>query len=90
MGYVDDTKLLLTLLPSDISVAITELNSDLREIANWCSTNSLLINANKTKLLVVGVPQLNRNVSLPPVFLLGRNIKPSSVVKDVGFWITPP
>ena len=88
MGYVDDTKLLLTPLPSDISVAISDLNSDLREIAKWCSTNSLLINPNKTKLLVVGNPQLTRNVSFPPVFLLGKNIKPSPVVTDLGFWIS--
>ena len=88
MGYVDDTKLLLTLLPSDISVAISDLNSDVREIAKWCSTNSLLINPNKTKLLVVGNPQLTRNVSFPPVFLLGKNIKPSPVVTDLGFWIS--
>ena len=85
MGYVDDTKLLLTLLPSDISVAISDLSSDLREIAKWCSTNSLLINPNKTKLLVVGNLQLTRNVSFRPVFLLGKNIKPSPVVKDLGF-----
>ena len=88
MGYVDDTKLLLTLLPSDISVAISDLNSDVREIAKWCSANSLLINPNKTKLLVVGNPQLTRNVSFPPVFLLGKNIKPSPVVTDLGFWIS--
>ena len=88
MGYVDDTKLLLTLLPSDISVAISDLNSDLREIAKWCSTDSLLTNRNKTKLLVVGNPQLTRNVSFPPVFLLGKNIKPSPVVTDLGFWIS--
>ena len=88
MGYVDDTKLLLTLLPSDMSVAISDLNSDLREIAKWCSTNSLLTNRNKTKLLVVGNPQLTRNVSFPPVFLLGKNIKPSPVVTDLGFWIS--
>ena len=88
MGYVDDIKLLLTPLPSDISVAISDLNSDLREIAKWCSTNSLLINPNKTKLLVVGNPQLTRNVSFPPVFLLGKNIKPSPVVTDLGFWIS--
>ena len=87
MGYVDDTKLLLTLPLTDISVAISDLNSDLREIAKWCSTNSLLINPNKTKLLVVGVPQLTRNLSLPSVFLLGNNIKPSPVVKDLGIWI---
>ena len=87
MGYVDDTKLLLTLLPCEISVAISDLNSDLREIAKWCSTNSLLINPNKTKFLVVGNPQLTRNVSFPPVFLLGKNIKPSPVVTDLGLWI---
>ena len=87
MDYVDDTKLLLTLAPSDISIAISDLNSDLREIAKCCSTNSLLINPNKTKLLVVGVPQLTRNLSLPPVVQLGKNIKPSPVVKDLGIWI---
>ena len=76
MGYVDDSRLLLTLPPSDISVAISDLNSDLREIAKWCSTNSLLINPNKTKLLVVGVPQLTRDLSLPPTFYWGRTSSP--------------
>ena len=87
LGYVEDTKLLLALPPPDISVAISDLYSDLRETANWCSTNSLLINPNKTKLLVAGVPQLTQNLSLPPVILLGTNIKPSPVVKDLGVWI---
>ena len=76
MGYVDDTELLLALPPS--------------EVAKWCSTNSLLINQEKTKLLVVGVPQLTRNVSLPPVVLLEKNIKPSPVVKDLGSGSTLP
>ena len=80
MGNVNDTKLLLALPQSDVSVAIP----DLREIAKWCSLNSLLINLSKTKVLVVGVPQLTRNVSLPHAVLLGNNIKPSSVVKDLG------
>ena len=80
MDYVAYTKLLLTLPPT--SVAISDLNSDIREIAN-----SLLINPNKTKLLVVGVPQLTRNLSLPPVVQLGKKIKPSPVVKDLGIWI---
>ena len=33
MGYVDDTTLLLTLPLSDNSVAISDLNSDFREMA---------------------------------------------------------
>ena len=55
MGYVDDTKLLLALPPSDLKVAISDLNSDLCAVAKWCS-NSLLINPDKTKFLIVGVP----------------------------------
>ena len=84
IGNVNDTKLLLALPQSDVSVAIPDLNGDLREIAKWCSLNSLLINPSKTKVLVVGVPQLTRNVSLPHVVLLGNDIKPSPVVKDLG------
>ena len=34
-----------------------------------------------------GVPQLTQNLSLPPVILLGENIKSSPVVKDLGAWI---
>ena len=81
-GYVDDTKLFLTLPPT--CVAISDLNSDLREIAKWCSTNSLLINLNKTKLLVVGVPQLTRNLSLPPVFLIREEHQALSRCKRLG------
>ena len=81
-GYVDDTKLFLTLPPT--CVAISDLNSDLREIAKWCSTNSLLINPNKTKLLVVGVPQLTRNLYLPPVFLIREEHQALSRCKRLG------
>ena len=87
MGYVDDTKLLLALPSSDLKVAISDLNSDLRAVAKWCSTNSPLINPDKTKLLIVGVPQLTRSLSLPPIVLMGKNIKPAAVVKDLGVWV---
>ena len=87
MGYVDDTNLLLALPPSDLKVAIHDLNSDLHAVAKWCSTNSLLISPDNTKLLIVGVPQLTRSLSLPPVVLMGKSIKPSAVVKDLGVWV---
>ena len=80
MGYIDDTKLLLA-LPS------FDLNSDFRAVAKRCSTNSLLINSDKTKLLIVGVSQLTRGLSLPPIFLMGKNIKLTAVVKDLGVWV---
>ena len=87
MGYVDDTKLLLALPHNNIHEAVPDLNSDLRRVAKWCFSNSLLLNADKTKLLVVGVPQLTRAASIPPVVLLGKTIEPSPVVKDLGVWI---
>lgn len=50
--------------------------------------NSLLINPDKTKLLVIGVPQLMRTLpSIPPVKLLGKEIEPVTVAKDLGVMI---
>ena len=88
MGYVDDTKIFLGLPPSQISDAVTALNKDLSDIARWCCMNSLLINPDKTKLLVIGVPQLMRTLpSIPPVKLLGKEIEPVTVAKDLGVMI---
>ena len=60
MGYVDDTKIFLSLPPSQIVDAVTALNKDLSDIARWCCMKSHLINPDKTKFLVIEVPQLMR------------------------------
>ena len=86
MGYVDDTKILLSLPPCNVSRAVDALNSDIEEVSSWCCANSLLINPDKTKLLVVGVPNLTRALSLPPIYLLGEQIYPSSVVITIVVW----
>ena len=50
--------------------------------------NSLLINPEKTKLLVIGAPQLMRALpSIPPVKLLGKEIKTVTVTKDLDVMI---
>ena len=85
MGYIHHTKISLGLPPSQITDAVTALNKDLSDIARWCCINSLLINP---KLLVTGVPQLMR--ALPPILpvkLLGKEIKPVTVAKDLGVMI---
>ena len=88
MGYVDDTKIFLGLPPSQISDAVIALNKDLSDIATWFCMNSLLINPDKTKLLVIGVPQLMRTLpSIPLVKLLGKEIEPVTVTKDLGVMI---
>ena len=48
--------------------------------AGFVQVHSLVINPDKTKLLVIGVPQIARNLPyFPPVGLLGKEIKPVSV-----------
>ena len=86
-GYVDDTKVFLSLPPRDITDASNALNQDLLEISRWCCENSLLINPDKTKLLVIGVPQLLRNLPRLSITIFGKEIEPVSVARDLGVYI---
>ncbi|XP_022781959.1 uncharacterized protein LOC111322975 [Stylophora pistillata] len=57
-AYVDDRQLHFKFPTSDSSSAIVAVNLDLRNISRWCAENSLLINPEKTKLVVVGSAKL--------------------------------
>ena len=85
--YVDDCKLYLSFRSTDIARVFGYLNEDLREICRWCCQNSLLINSAKTKILLVGVPQLLRKLPPTSISLLGKEITPVPVAKDLGVYI---
>lgn len=87
MGYVDDTKLLLALPPNQTTDAVSMLNDDLREITKWCRRNSLLLNPDKTKLLLIVVHQLTKTLPTLSVTRMGKNIAPITTVKDVGVYL---
>ena len=89
LGYVDDTKLFLGFPSSKLHDVIFAVNEDLKNILTWCCGNSLLINPDKTKLLYVGVLQLMRTLTatLPSATILGTEIKPAPVAKDLGVHI---
>ena len=57
-AYVDDSQLHFKFPVSDSSSAMAPVNQDLRNISRFCAENSLLINPEKTKLVVVGSAQL--------------------------------
>lgn len=63
------------------------VNDDLREITKWCCRNSLLINPDKTKLLVIGVLQLTKTLSPLSVTLIDKVIEPVTMAKDLGVYI---
>ena len=51
-SYVDDTKLYISFPVHDWAKAVADLNADLLYIRNWCFENRLLLNPDKTKLIV--------------------------------------
>lgn len=54
-SYVGDTKIYLSFSTKDTDTCIAQISEDLRNIAEWCCSNSLLINPSKTKFIVFGV-----------------------------------
>ena len=66
-------------------MAVEHLSEDLQRIAAWCCTHSLQINPDKTKLLLLGTPQILARVpegfGITP---LGKEIVPSRSAKDLG------
>ena len=64
------------------------MNNDFKKIASWCCYNSLLINPEKTKLLVLGTRQMLQR--LPADFhvtLLGKKVTPSPSARDLGLQV---
>ncbi|KXJ08305.1 putative RNA-directed DNA polymerase from transposon BS [Exaiptasia diaphana] len=57
-SYVDDTKIYLSFAAKDVDSCLSQVEEDLRRIAEWCCANSLLINPDKTKFIVFGTPQM--------------------------------
>ena len=70
-----------------MSTAIDNLNAVLECVSRWCCQNSLLINSGKTKVLMIGVPQLLNKLPTVSVLMLGKEITPSTVAKDLGIYI---
>ena len=56
-SYVDDSKLYLSFPVKDTDV-VALITEDLKKIAAWCCHNSLLINPEKTKMLLLGTHQM--------------------------------
>ena len=83
--YVDDTKLYTYFSVRDYDLAMDLINDDLTRIQNWCFQNLLLLNPDKTKLMVYGTRQMLTR--LPNDFclsLLGKDLIPEDTVKDLG------
>lgn len=68
----------------DWAKAVAHLNADLLRIRNWCFENRLLLNPDKTKLIVYGSRQRLQNLPVIRLSVLGKELTPVHVVKDLG------
>ena len=83
--YVDDSQLYLSFAVRDTTLAGDQLTEDLRDIAAWSCMNSLLINPDKTKLLVLGTPQMLMKIPDDlSITLLSKTITSSKSAKNLG------
>ena len=84
-SFVDDSKLYLSFPVKDATTVVQLINEDLAKIVTWCCYNSLLINPDKTKLLVMGNRQmLLRLLKDFHVTLLSKEVTPSNSARDLG------
>ena len=83
-SYVDDSKLYLSFPVRDLNTIVQQINEDLSLIASWCCHNHLLINPDKTKLLVMGTRQMLQTLPDFHITLLGKEIAPTASARDLG------
>ena len=63
---------------------IEKMNKDLLSIGNWCFDNQLLLNPDKTKLVIFGSRQMTAKVSDFSLFLLETELEPVKAARDLG------
>jgi len=81
---VDDPKLLMSFQVQDCEPTMAAMTDDLIKLRNWCFDDRLLLNPDKTKLIVYGNRQM---VSKPQDFRLtplGKELLPVDSVKEPG------
>ena len=56
---------------------------DLQAICEWCARNSLLLNPDKTKLMVDGLPQLTKQLPPISVSIFDKIVSPVPFARDL-------
>ena len=82
--YVDDTKPLMSFQVQDCEPTMAAIKEYLIKLRNWCFDNRLLLNPDKTKLIVYGSRQLVSKLQDFSLTLLGKELLPVDSLKDLG------
>ena len=87
--YVDDSKMFVSFNLHDSQGTVQEMNEDLLKARNWCFGNRLLLNPDKTKLIVFGSRQMTSKLHEFHLSLSGKDISPAQSARDLGVILDP-
>ena len=71
-----------------MNYSLRQVEEDLHRVFEWCCRNSLLVNPEKTKMLLVGTRQLMNQLETPiHINFMGETLTPVTEVKDLGMFL---
>ncbi|CAH2108077.1 unnamed protein product [Euphydryas editha] len=84
--YADDIQIYLSFKPHDINQSLSKINDDLDRIFSWSQSNALVLNATKTKYIVLGTRKQVQLVRMrdPAIFINGTRLECVSEVRNLG------
>ncbi|XP_030580839.1 uncharacterized protein LOC115777144, partial [Archocentrus centrarchus] len=82
-SYADDTQLYLSMKPDDTH-QLVKLQECLKDIKAWMTSNFLLLNSDKTEILVLGPTNLRNMVSNQILTLDGITLASSNTERNLG------
>ena len=82
MGLADDTQLYISTKPDETS-KLSKLTECVKNIKDWMTRNVLLLNSDKTEILLIGPKNSTQNLLDYNLQLDGCNVT-SSTVKNLG------
>ncbi|XP_051811516.1 uncharacterized protein LOC110970601 [Acanthochromis polyacanthus] len=81
--YADDTQLYLSMKPDETD-QLARLQDCLKDIKTWMTFNFLLLNSDKTEVIVFGPKHLRNSLSKQIVTLDGITLASSTTVRNLG------
>jgi hypothetical protein len=84
VSYADDLQLFISSTISDIPASIDKLQKCLIDVKAWFTASLLTLNDSKTEFIILGSPQLLRQLPAVSIQIDASTIQPSTYLRDLG------